>query len=183
MKGIIFNLVEEVVTERHGADVWDALLDSAGLDGSYTSLGSYPDEDLVGLVGAASVALGVPAEDVLRQLGDGAIPLLAGRYPDFFRAHASTRSFLLTLNDIIHPEVRKLYPGAVVPDFDFETADDGALLIGYRSERRLCNLAEGFIAGATHHYGEAVEVSQPQCMLRGDQKCLIRCSFGGTDGL
>ena len=59
MKGIIFNLVEEVVTAAYGEDTWDSLLDEAGLDGSYTSLGSYPDEDLFQLVGAASKALGV----------------------------------------------------------------------------------------------------------------------------
>ena len=81
MKGIIFNLVEEVVTDRYGEDTWDLLLDAAGLDGSYTSLGSYPDEELFRLVAAASAALGVPADDVVRQLGEGAIPLLVERFP------------------------------------------------------------------------------------------------------
>ena len=31
MKGVIFNLVEEIVTDEHGADVWDELLDDAGV--------------------------------------------------------------------------------------------------------------------------------------------------------
>jgi len=42
MKGIVFNLLEEVVTTHHGSDTWDLLLDTARLDGAYTSLGSYP---------------------------------------------------------------------------------------------------------------------------------------------
>ena len=180
MKGIIFNVVEEVVTDRYGEDTWDSLLDAAELDGSYTSLGSYPDEDLFRLVGAASEALGMPAGDVVRSLGQGAIPLLADRYPEFFKAHTSTRAFLLTLNDIIHPEVRKLYPGASVPDFDFESDEDGNLLLGYSSERQLCALAEGFILGAADHYGENVDLTQPLCMLRGDDKCVIRCAFGNA---
>src|SRR4029450_10824779 len=54
MKGVVFNLLEEVVRRRHGEDTWDALLDQAGLAGSYTSLGSYPDEDMSKLVLAAS---------------------------------------------------------------------------------------------------------------------------------
>ncbi len=54
MKGIIFNLVEEVVRNRYGEDTWDELLDAAGLDGAYTSLGSYPDEELLRLVAAAA---------------------------------------------------------------------------------------------------------------------------------
>jgi len=183
VKGIIFNVVEEVVTDRYGDDVWDSLLDAAELDGSYTSLGSYPDEDLFRLVGAASEQLGVPADDVVRALGEGAIPPLAQRYPQFFAEHESTQPFLLTLNDIIHPEVRKLYPGAVVPDFDFAFDEDGNLLLGYRSERQLCSLAEGFILGAAKHYEEGVTLTQPRCMHRGDDKCVIQCVFGNGSGV
>lgn len=60
MKGVVFNLLEEVVSQHHGETVWDTLLDAAGLPGSYTSLGSYPDEQMEQLVLAASNALGLP---------------------------------------------------------------------------------------------------------------------------
>jgi hypothetical protein len=177
MKGIIFNLVEEVVTESYGADTWDALLDAAELDGSYTSLGSYPDTDLFALVGAASTALGVPPDQVVRTLGEGAIPLLATRFPEFFQPHPGTRTFLLTLNEIIHAEVRKLYPDADLPEFQFESKHDEELTLEYRSGRQLCQLAEGFIQGTARHYGEAVAIDQPECMHRGDERCLIHCVF------
>lgn len=177
MKGIIFNLVEEVVRDRFGEDTWDDLLDAAGLDGAYTSLGSYPDEELLRLVGAASEALGLPPADVVRTLGEAAIPLLATRYPFFFEPHTSTKSFLLTLNDIIHPEVRKLYPGADVPTFGFEESSDDTLVLRYHSERKLCALAEGFVLGAAAHFGERAEIDQPACMLRGDEDCLLHCTF------
>src|SRR5258708_3928846 len=87
MKGIIFNLVEEVVSSAHGSAAWDRILDAAGLDGAYTSLGSYPDDDLMRLVAAASEALGVAADAVVRQIGQGALPLLAERFSDFFDGH------------------------------------------------------------------------------------------------
>jgi hypothetical protein len=177
MKGIIFNLVEEVVIGQYGEDAWDALLDAAGVDGSYTSLGSYPDEDLFALVGAAATRLDLPADQVVRLLGRESIPLLADRYPTFFDPHTTTSGFLLTLNDIIHPEVRKLYPGAEVPTFGFADSGANELVIRYQSARQLCALAEGFIEGAAVHYGEQVEVDQPECMHRGDQHCLLRCTF------
>jgi hypothetical protein len=177
MKGIIFNLVEEVVRNRYGEDTWDELLDAAGLDGAYTSLGSYPDEELFRLVGAASEALGVSPDDVVRTLGEAAIPLLAARYPFFFEPHTSTKSFLLTLNDIIHPEVRKLYPGADVPTFGFEDVSDGTLTLRYHSERKLCALAEGFVLGAAAQFGERATIEQSACMHRGDEDCLLHCSF------
>lgn len=177
MKGIIFNLVQEVVTEKYGPDTWDDLLDSAELDGAYTSLGSYPDTDLFALVGAASTALGVPPGDVVRSLGEGAIPLLADRFPEFFTPHVSTTTFLLTLNDIIHAEVRKLYPDADLPEFDFQGVATDELTLGYQSARQLCSLAEGFITGTARHFGETSTIDQPECMHRGDERCLIHCRF------
>jgi len=177
VKGIIFNLVEEVVGDRYGEDVWDELLDAAGLDGAYTSLGSYPDDELFRLVAAAADKLGLPPEAVVRTLGEAAIPLLAERYPAFFAGHTSTKSFLLTLNDIIHPEVRKLYPGAEVPSFGFEDPGDDVLELRYHSPRKLCALAEGFVLGAATHFGEQAEIDQPECMHHGDADCLLHCSF------
>ncbi len=58
MKGIVFNLFDEVVVRNHGEDKWDALLDAAKLDGVCTSLGSYPDADMRAPMMAASHTLG-----------------------------------------------------------------------------------------------------------------------------
>ena len=180
MKGIIFNLVQEVVTDSYGADTWDSLLDAADVDGVYTSLGSYPDADLFALVGAASSALGISPDQVVRTLGEGAIPLLAERFPEFFQPHTGTRTFLLTLNDIIHAEVRKLYPDADLPEFEFDSSIGDELTLGYRSGRQLCQLAEGFILGTARHFGESATIDQPECMHRGDERCLIHCRFAAA---
>jgi hypothetical protein len=174
MKGVVFNLLEEVVCELHGEATWDDLLDAAEASGSYTSLGSYPDAEMSKLVLAASQALSLPPVDVLRWFGREAMPRLAIRYPAFFLAHKSVRPFVLSLNSIIHPEVRKLYAGAHCPHFNFEDAADGALLIGYQSPRQLCALAHGFIEGAAGHYHETVEVEHLQCMHHGDATCVLR---------
>jgi Haem-NO-binding len=177
VKGIVFNLLEQVVTREYGENTWDDLLRSAELTGAYTSLGSYPDEHLGRLVGAASEALDVPAQDLIRWFGREALPSLAQRFPAFFTPHRDTRSFLLTLNDIIHPEVRKLYPGADVPDFDFTLLPNGDLRMGYGSNRRLCAFAEGLIEGAASHFSEVVAISQLRCMLRGDATCDLLIAF------
>jgi len=177
VKGIVFNLLEEVVSQQYGDAVWDRLLETTGADGAYTSLGSYPDAQLFAFVGAASEALGMPANDVLRWFGRSSMPLLAQRYPAFFQGLAGTRPFLLTLNEIIHPEVRKLYPGAYVPVFDFDSSESDVLRMGYHSERKLCALAHGFIEGAADHFGEVVSAEQLQCMHRGDPKCVFELRF------
>jgi hypothetical protein len=178
VKGIIFNLLEETVELGFGARAWDTILETAKLDGAYTSLGSYPDEELLKLVAAASSVLQQSTDDTLRWFGTTAIPLLALKFPVFFDGHPNTRSFLLTLNDIIHPEVRKLYPGADVPDFSYQLTPSGQdLLMVYESKRQLCMLAEGFIAGSAAHYREVAVVEQQLCMHRGDPRCIFQISI------
>ena len=177
MKGIVFNLLEDVVCREHGDETWDRLLEAVADEGVYTSLGSYPDERLFALVRAAAVARGQSEDEVLRWFGRQSMPLLAERYPMFFAGLTATRPFLLTLNDIIHPEVRKLYPGAYAPTFEFDTSSPDRLSMAYRSERRLCALAHGFIEGAADFFNEDAACEQPVCMHRGDPKCLFELRF------
>lgn len=173
MKGIVFNILERVVTNELGADTWDTLIESAKVDGAYTALGNYEDGQLMALVMAASKALGKPPGEIVRWFGRKSIPLFFERYPALFTPHRSTVPFLLTLNDVIHPAVRQFYPGADVPDFDFEAKGDKELVMGYQSKRQLCAFAEGLIEGTADHYDEKATITQTKCMLRGDPKCLL----------
>jgi hypothetical protein len=174
VKGVIFNLVEDVVRAESGDDVWDEVVDESGVTGAYTSLGSYPDADLVALAATVARRSGTDTGAVVRHVGHQSIQTLAARYPEFFAPHHDVRSFLMTLNGIIHPEVRKLYPGAITPEFDMRSDDPHVLEMVYRSARARCDLAEGLILGAAEHYGQTIELSQPQCTHRGDEVCVLR---------
>ena len=178
MKGIVFSLLEQVVSAEHGERTWDTVLDGAGLDGVYTAVGNYPDEELSRLVAVAAATLQIDGNEVLRWFGRSALPLFADRYPDVFAGHSSARSLILTLNDVIHPEVRKLFPGAYTPEFDFDASETDRLTLGYMSERHLCAFAEGLVLGAADHFGETATVEHRLCMNRGDERCVLVCVFG-----
>lgn len=180
MKGIVFNLLEEAVTSARGPDVWDDLLARASSDGSFTSLGNYPTDELVRIVDAAADAWAMPPDDVLRWFGRAAIPMFAERYPRFFDAHTTTSAFLLTLNDIIHPEVRKLYPGAKPPTFVFDRRPNGVRMT-YVSPRRLCALADGLVRGAAAHFGDAVTVVHESCVKSGAAACVLDIALRPAD--
>lgn len=158
MKGVIFNAVEEAIVGLYSEDVWDDLLDAAGLDGHYTSLGNYDDADLLALVAAGCELTGMEADDLVRVLGRHAFEPLVSRYPEFAEGATGTHDFLRRVNDIIHPEVLKLHPDANPPRFDFEERGEGVLRVTYRSARRLGVLAEGLIMGAGDRFGEEAEV-------------------------
>ena len=169
----MFDLLEASVSATHGAHVWDDLLEATGSTGVYTTLGNYPDGELVALIRALAEHTGDTEREALRWFGRSAMPSLAKAYPEFFAGHDDTRTFVGTLNDIIHPEVRKLYPGADVPTFGYHASADGSITLRYGSPRRMCALAEGLIEGAAAQFGQVVRIEQPSCMLRGDELCTI----------
>lgn len=173
MKGVLFNAVEEAVSREWSEDLWDDLLIAADLDGAYTALGNYPDAQLVALANAAAERLNSPVEDVLRTLGRITFKPLFARYGGLLEEPTSLREFLPILEELIHPQVLKLYPGASVPRFVLRENGD-ALELDYLSVRNMCTLAEGLVLGVADHYGESVAVDQPSCKQRGDSRCTIR---------
>ena len=177
MKGIVFNLLEEAVVSAHGEIAWLDLVELAAGRGSYSSLGSYPDEELLAIVTHASAVLGLSIPEVLQWFGKAAMPLLAERFAGLFELHRNSRSFVLSVNDMIHPEVRKIYSGAACPHFHFAEQDDGRLIVAYQSQRQLCHLAHGFILGAAEHFGDTVEIDHLSCTLDADPFCRLSLTW------
>ena len=177
MKGVVFNLLEEAVTRSFGPEIWDDLVDDAEVSGAYTSLGNYSDDEIVQLVAAASVKLDLSAPEVLRWFGENAMPILKERYSALFEGHPSARNFILSVNSIIHPEVRKLYAGASCPFFHFKEGEDGAVLMSYQSSRKMCDLAHGFVKGASKLFCEEVNIHHHSCMNHGAERCLMELKW------
>ncbi len=173
MKGVVFNLLEDCVRKAHGDDKWDEVLERAGLLGAYTSLATYPDAELGAIVGAASSTLGVSADDFMHWFAVEAAGVFAERFPGFFTPHSTTRSFLGALNDIIHPEVRKLYPNAETPRFELATDESGRLVMHYYSRRQLCRFAAGLVVGSAPRFGERATVEHRACTREGADHCIL----------
>ena len=177
MKGIVFNLLGDMVESRYGIAAWDALLQTTGQDGVYVATESYPDAQLYDLVGAASNMTGIDAGELIPAFGRYMIPSFARDYPGFFGSGMRLRDFLLTVDQVVHVEVRKLYPGAGLPTFHYNASSPDRLRMDYRSPRRLCALAVGLIEGAAEHFGEACTIGHDVCMHKGDTHCELDIHF------
>ncbi len=177
MKGIVFTLLNDMVEEKFGLEAWDALITKAGSDGMYLSTETYTDEELMKLVGAASEMTGIPANDLVKAFGTYMFPQFYAKYPVFFKEGMTLKSFLLTVDRVIHVEVRKLYPDAALPDFEYEDEDDNALTMVYSSPRKMCALAEGLIAGAAEHFSTEYSLKHDKCMHKGDSCCHLEMVF------
>ena len=108
MKGIVFNILNEMVEGQFRMEAWDSLLDKTGLDGLYIATDTYPDEELLTLVAAASEATEIRVVPLVRSFGEYMVPKFAERYPVFFENQTCLKSFLLTIDEVVHVEVRKL---------------------------------------------------------------------------
>lgn len=159
MKGVIFNVVQEVVIDLFDEDTWDDVLSAAGVDRAHTALGNYDDAELLAIVDAVASTLDETPDDVLRTVGRLALPKLAGRLGHDELPGGDAESFLLSVNEIIHPEVRMIYPDAVPPVFTFTRRAAGGHEVVYRSARRLDALAEGLIVGCGDLFDQQVAVA------------------------
>jgi hypothetical protein len=173
MKGIVFNVLEEMVIEQCGMLAWNEILETQKVEGIYTAGESYPDEELFGLVGCISAKTDIPVEILVGAFGERLFKGLAERNPMFIEAEDTLKGFLKSVHDVIHIEVRKLYENPNLPDFEYEEGADNTLLMRYRSPRKLCILAEGLIRGASYHYNTTIEIEHPVCMHKGSDHCDI----------
>ena len=172
MKGVVFNVVQEVVEEQLGADAWDDAIDRAGVDGAYTSLGSYPESDLDQLAVSVGEAAHLSRDEVLVFAGHHGFSHLAERHTDLVDAFAGWQDVVKHLDDIIHPEVEKIYPGADAPSFVILTSTDTALTMVYSSKRQLCPLAEGLLLGLGDWF------QQPLDVVRTVRNAVLRAGGG-----
>ena len=137
----------------------------------YLPSGVYPDDAAVAMLGTIADDTGESLPDVVERFGE----FLAPHLLKVAGAAVDPRWNLLDLIEqtegIIHSLVRAKNPGAKPPVLETIRHDPRELHLIYASARRLCRLAQGLIRGMARHYGEAVEIEETSCMLRGDSFC------------
>lgn len=173
MKGVVFDMLRDMVEEHYGLEGWQAVLEESGSDGLYLSTETYDDDELLGLVNAASVVSGVVVNDLVFAFGRFMVGEFYKRFPGYFDASPSLLDFLLSVDQVIHTEVRKLYPDAQLPEFRYDQTDAEQLVMEYRSPRKLCRLAEGLIDGSAHFFKQNYQLDHSVCMHKGDDCCRL----------
>ncbi|MGE0483813.1 MAG: heme NO-binding domain-containing protein [Gammaproteobacteria bacterium] len=162
MKGMVFTEFLDMVEQQHSAALVDDIIDACELPsgGAYTAVGTYDHREMVDLVVELSRRLDTPVPDLLQAFGTHLFGRFVAAYPHFFTDVDSAFALLHGIEDVIHKEVRKLYPEAELPRF--ETAYDGPdrLVMVYRSPRHMEDLAEGLIRACIAHYGESVQLER-----------------------
>ncbi|UDM16336.1 heme NO-binding domain-containing protein [Vogesella sp. XCS3] len=156
MKGVVFTEFLGLVEQKFSADMVDDIIDDADLPhgGAYTAVGTYPFPEMVALIVALSKRTGLAVPVLIHTFGQYLFGRFFVLYPAFINACDSTIELVSHIEQVIHTEVRKLYPDAELPSFEVESHTAQRLSVVYRSPRCLADLAVGLIDGAVAHYGE-----------------------------
>ncbi|CAG7633061.1 hypothetical protein PAESOLCIP111_03442 [Paenibacillus solanacearum] len=160
MKGIVFTMFLEMVESRFSPAMAEHIIEDADLPsgGSYTTVGTYDHAEIIQLVVQLSKRTNIPVFDLVKSFGHYLFGQLALMVPKFISDNPTVFDFLQKVDGYIHVEVRKLYPDAELPAFEYETPEPGTLIMTYRSARSFADLAEGLIGGCIEHYGEKIDL-------------------------
>lgn len=176
MKGIIFTEFLELVEEKFGLEVLNEVLDLSGDEGIYTSVGSYDHRNLVKMIINLSKKTDIEPETLQRVFGESVFKNLLATLPDqaSIKDSGNTFQFVRHVEEYIHVEVKKLYPDAQPPSFDFISQNEVGLEFDYKSARCMSHVCLGLLEGCSKYFDETLDiVMTPQ----NDDESVVRFSL------
>ena len=172
MKGIVFTEFLEMIAEQFSADMVDDIIEDAKppSGGAYTAVGTYEHTEIVALLLALAKRTQIAPPDLLQAFGRHLFGRFVQGFPSFFTGIENAFDFLTRIEDIIHPQVHKLYPDAELPSFIIEEYMPKRLVLLYKSGRHFEDLAEGLILGCITHFGGTISVRR-ETVGTGQTRC------------
>lgn len=157
MNGVIFTEFIDLVEEKFGLDTLDQIIQRADLpnDGAYTSIGTYDHNELLRMVVQLHQISGIAVSDLAKAFGQHLFGQLAKAQGELVRPMGNVMEVLANVQDVIHVEVKKLYPEAELPTLDYRQVSEQECELMYRSSRPFADVCEGLIRGAALHFDEA----------------------------
>ena len=175
MKGIIFVKFSEFVETRWSYQVLDQMLQSCELPshGIYVTTMTYDDQEMLDLLTVLADLTGSDVNELLVDFGRWLFPHLHGSLHQQHAAFNDVFDALRHVQSVIHTEVRKLSPSAILPNFIFLKQTDKQLIFEYQSPRNLAKLCEGLILGVSDYSKQTVEIEIKQCEHEQQARCII----------
>lgn len=173
MHGIVLKGLKDFVTEEYDHEAWATIQREAGVEGQvYVPITEYEDADVLGLVEAASEVTDIPIPDLLDAFGRFLVPPLVETYGVHVEEDWTGLELIANVETYIHTALReKQLSTYTPPDLSSEWVGDDEVRVVYGSERELCALAKGLLAGVGNYYDEEFDISEEACMLDGDDRC------------
>lgn len=173
MHGIVLSQLKDFVVETHDRDAWEAILREAGLTGMlYVPVAEYPDEDVLVIVEAAADLTGTDPAALQEAFGQFLVDSLVETYGVHVERDWTGLELIANVETYIHEALRAKQLSTYTPP-EIEAARSGpdAVTLAYHSDRQLCHLVRGIIAGVGERFGESFDVDERTCMHDGADRC------------
>lgn len=156
MKGIVFTEFLEMVEQEFGLETLDKIITESKLEseGVYTSVGTYDFFEMQELLTHLSAETNIPVNDLIYAYGLYFFQILTKHHRDIFSLYTSPLEMLASIENHIHVQVRKIYPGAELPTFKILDQKEDYLEMIYFSERSMYMFAKGLMEKTFEHYNE-----------------------------
>lgn len=180
MKGHIFNLLEEFIEEVAGIDKLEIIYERCSFDTQvgFTACENYPDEMLLEMVDHTTQVLDISIADAQFAYGKWLFPRLIALLPEQYSKFDHPSPLLALLDNIHKIELKKLYPDATPPAFDYFEVDSTHSTLTYHSTRQMYDLVSGVLQGVAEFYGVPI-TAKPE-MVKGSpaNTCVYHLHYG-----
>ena len=161
MKGIVFTEFLELVEDKFGIAMVDAIIEASYLEseGVYTSIGTYNFSEMLQLLTQLSNRTNIEIDDLLYVFGEHFFSAINKNYVGLLNAYKDPIELLSSIENHIHVEVRKIYPEAELPTFIVEEKSEDLLIMVYKSSRAMYCFGLGLMNKTFSHFNSTAEIT------------------------
>jgi hypothetical protein len=161
VKGIVFTEFLDLVEDKFGLAMVDHIISSSNLesDGIYTSIGTYRFSEMLQLLQHLSERTEISIDTLLFVYGEHFFSVIEDSYPGLLATYSDPVVMLSSIEDHIHVEVRKIYPGAELPTFQVVEKTENSLVLDYKSSRAMHHFGLGLMNKTFEHFNSTATIT------------------------
>jgi len=169
MKGIILSEFVEYLELELGESTTQQIIDQSDLssDGAYSRVGMYDYQELIRLLTNTCTQSDRSADELLDGFSNHLFSMFKRDYSMFFDGVENAAQMLMQIDNHIHVEVKKLYPDAELPTFNY-TQNANQLTLNYTSPRPLAVVAQALVKACITFFGQNERLTNSE--ISEDQK-------------
>jgi len=169
MKGIILSEFIEFIEQQLGESAAQKIIDQSDLEsgGAYSRVGMYDYQELIRLLTNTASQSKCDANELLDSFSHHLFSMFKRDYSMFFEGVNNAAQMLMQIDNHIHVEVKKLYPDAELPSFNY-TQKGNQLTLHYASPRPLALVAQALVKACLAFFGNNEQLISAE--LASDQK-------------
>ncbi|ELY47507.1 heme NO-binding domain-containing protein [Natronorubrum sulfidifaciens] len=182
MHGIILKTLQAFVVDTYGEDAWLSVQREADIEEKvYVPVTVYPDRDVYELARTAGELTDQSPRTILTQYGKWVVPSLLETYDLHIDDEWNGLELIANIQQF-HTSLRtRDLTTLTTPRIRSERLGEDRVRITYDSDRMLCDVARGAIAGVAERFDEDLIAEEQTCMHEGDDACRFDIRRGGTE--